>query len=313
MKKGKVKDVAGFFLLAVSVLFLIHRIRTLDVNMEKLLTLVNTAMLIAMPFLSVTIIFFNSYCWHMGLQLFSKKKLPIDKAYQAYAKANLMKYLPGNIGHYAGRQLFGAKMGIGQAELAAASFLEIAYSTLAMAVGAVLLSAPAVLEALREQMAGGMLLFAGIGICILFILAGLAFWIFRRNRYFDAAWKLLRTPAFWRVMVVSFLLCSFGSMLMSLEYVIVLGQYETLHFSRMLLVMSANYAATFIGFITPGVPGGIGVREVVLLEILEPFFSEEVILLSAVICRCIMILGDLAAAFISRMFVDGAEPLDMDG
>ncbi len=313
MKKDKVKDVAGFFLLVISVLFLIQRIRALDVDMGKLLTPVNTAMFVAMPFLSVVTIFFNSYCWRINLQLFSKKKLAANKAFRAYAKSNLMKYLPGNIGHYAGRQLFGVNMGIRQIELAAASFSEIVYSAFAMVVCAVLFSASAVVQALWEQITGEMLSFAGIVICAMLLLCCLAICFFRKNRYFEAMQKLLRTPVFWYVMVVSFLVFSFGSMLMSLEYVIVLGQYETLHFSRMLLVMSANYAATFIGFITPGVPGGIGVREVVLLEILTPFFSEEVIILSAVICRCIMILGDLAAAFISRMFIDGAESLDMDG
>ena len=50
-----------------------------------------------------------------------------------------------------------------------------------------------------------------------------------------------------------------------------------------------------IGFITPGVPGGIGVREAMMLMFLTGIASEEKILTSAIIYRIISVLGDLCS------------------
>ena len=50
-----------------------------------------------------------------------------------------------------------------------------------------------------------------------------------------------------------------------------------------------------IGFITPGVPGGIGVREAMMLMFLTGLASEEKILTSAIIYRIISVLGDLCS------------------
>jgi uncharacterized membrane protein YbhN (UPF0104 family) len=55
--------------------------------------------------------------------------------------------------------------------------------------------------------------------------------------------------------------------------------------------------------VTPGVPGGIGVREAAMLFILSPFFSSEAILLAAVAQRVIFIIGDVITVPISKLFV----------
>ncbi len=102
---------------------------------------------------------------------------------------------------------------------------------------------------------------------------------------------------------MSLLLCSFGTILLAMEYVVLLGQYGTVDFHQMFILLSANYISVFIGFVTPGAPGGIGVREAVLIKMMSPFFQEDLIILAAVTHRIILILGDLFAVPVSRMFV----------
>ena len=50
-----------------------------------------------------------------------------------------------------------------------------------------------------------------------------------------------------------------------------------------------------IGFITPGAPGGIGIREAVMVLMCGSFMSTETIMLYAVTMRIISTLGDVVA------------------
>lgn len=58
-------------------------------------------------------------------------------------------------------------------------------------------------------------------------------------------------------------------------------------------VCGAYVVAWLIGFITPGAPAGVGVREVILLFLLENLTSMEGILLSVVLGRVVNVIGDL--------------------
>ena len=62
----------GMILTALAVIFLVRRMMALNVDFAKLITPVNIAMIVMMPFLSVMVIFINAYCWKLHLELFSK-------------------------------------------------------------------------------------------------------------------------------------------------------------------------------------------------------------------------------------------------
>lgn len=303
MKKNKIFDAAGIFLLAVSVIFLFHRITAMRVDFTRLLTPSNTVLMVSMPFFAVMVIFSNSYCWKMNLQMLSKKHIPVGDALQAYARANIMKYLPGNVGHYAGRQLFGSRMGIRQTELAVASVLEIIYNALSLALCSFIFFSQIADADLQEWYSGETSVWIGAALFALLIFAGLAVYVCRRNRYMVVICKLLERDKFWRTFFSSVLICSFGTFIFAMEYIALFGQYCILDFQGIILLLAANYTAVFIGFVTPGVPGGIGVREAVLIKILSPFFPEDNVILAAVSQRLIMILGDLLAVPVSRLFI----------
>lgn len=152
-------------------------------------------------------------------------KFIVAMLFSAYTKANLAKYLPGNVGHYIARQMFGAQIGLGQLHLALASLFEIGYSALSMLVLGLLFSASSVITLLQERFNGVSLVWIVAiivaGAVILFVLG----WVFRRNRYVTEIIILASKPRFWLIM--------FGS----------------------LALMSGSIASYFIGFVTPGVPG----------------------------------------------------------
>lgn len=56
--------------------------------------------------------------------------------------------------------------------------------------------------------------------------------------------------------------------------------------------------AWVLGFITPGAPGGIGVRETILTSGLTPFIGASAAVSIAIVARIIAILGDFFFIFL---------------
>jgi uncharacterized membrane protein YbhN (UPF0104 family) len=65
--------------------------------------------------------------------------------------------------------------------------------------------------------------------------------------------------------------------------------------------------AWFLGFVVPGAPGGIGIRESVLVLLLPPvlLLSKEVVLAGALIYRVITILGEALTYFWAKLVKKG--------
>ena len=51
----------------------------------------------------------------------------------------------------------------------------------------------------------------------------------------------------------------------------------------------------FLGYITPGAPGGIGVRETALILMLSPILGKESTLMASIILRLVTTISDVIA------------------
>lgn len=297
-------NILGIVLVILSLIFVFRRVGALNMDFSRLLTPSNVALLSAMPFLSVMTIFFSSYCWRLVLSLFTYKRIPVGNTFAAYAKSNVMKYLPGNVGHYVGRQIFGSQIGINQFYLGTASALELGYSALSMILFTLLISARTVVEELHTRFGEHAILWIGAlvggGVAVLVAVAIL----FHKNRYIKLLLELLKTPRFWLIMTMSTLVTWLVSIVYVMEYIAILGQYESFGFRTMGTIIAANFISIFIGYITPGAPGGIGVREAVMLALLSSNFPAEHILFASIVQRLISIVGDVITVPISLLFAD---------
>ena len=57
-----------------------------------------------------------------------------------------------------------------------------------------------------------------------------------------------------------------------------------------------------IGFLTPGAPGGLGVREAIMLMFLNDVLSQNLLLTSAILYRIICIIGDCLVFLLAQVF-----------
>lgn len=191
----------------------------------------------------------------------------------SYTKTQIAKYVPGNVVHLVTRHMYLKNFGLDHRPLASGSLLELASLPLAAVIAICL-----IMSLIGDTHLGSWKM--GTVVPPLFILAvGLsALVIWRTHR----SWRL---PA---IIVVSravgFMVCQ-GTIFAVVLY-IVSGSFVA-------LAVPAAIFAWLVGFLTPGAPGGIAVREALLVSLLAHVADDDAVLIAALILRVTTTVGDL--------------------
>lgn len=215
--------------------------------------------------------------------------IPFRPVYDTYARSALAKYLPGNIMHYAGRQAIGAQHGLRQMTMAAASVAEVLLVVAAgcgIGLAGILLSdstvgLPAHLPALPILLPAA---------ALTAVLAALA--IGRLGFGLPAAYRLppLPLPALGTALASSIGFMAGGALAFAAIGLIGTGAPDTVPVTVVIAAYGLGYVA---GYVTPGSPGGLGVREAVLVMLLTPAMGPEMPLTMAIGLRLAWILAEL--------------------
>lgn len=183
--------------------------------------------------------------------------LSVGSGIQIGLVAQIGKYLPGNVAHYFGRATLAANVGVPLASSGTSTAVEIISALFAAAVvsaGALLIEPEAahflalqLMDAFQAATAFIVMLMAGI--------FGLAVYLYRKRYSFGV---VLAPTAF---LAISFLLSglSFAALLAAAG--------ET---APNATIVALFVVAWVIGFIVPGAPAGLGVREAILIGFLAP-------------------------------------------
>lgn len=188
---------------------------------------------------------------------------------RTYGLSQLAKYLPGNVAHLASRQLLGASAGVPHAVLARSALYELA----GLAAAGVLLSLPAL-----PLIDGRLVRWAAPPAAAAVVLAALV----------AVRLKAGVRPARVLALHVIFLLTA-SLVFTSLLVLTVPDADRRLSWSA---VGGAYTAAWLVGFVTPGAPAGLGVRELVLVFLLDGRAAEQDLLTAVVLSRAVTLLGD---------------------
>lgn len=188
---------------------------------------------------------------------------------RTYGLSQLAKYLPGNVAHLASRQLLGASAGVPHAVLARSSLYELA----GLAAAGLLLSLPAL-----PLIDGRLVRWAAPPAAAAVVLAALV----------AVRLKAGVRPARVLALHVVFLLTA-SLVFTSLLVLTVPDADRRFSWSA---AGGAYTAAWLAGFVTPGAPAGLGVRELVLVFLLDGRAAEQDLLTAVVLSRAVTLLGD---------------------
>ena len=223
---------------------------------------------------------------------------PARALVRAYGVTSLAKYLPGNVFHFAGRQIVGARLGLSHAVIARATAVESLLSV-AMALGVALLAvavgseADAVLPFPRSFVAG--LVVALVVISLLLV----------SRRWLVGLGVAALDPL--AVLVAA----SFAAAFFAVSAVIAVATNALVQPTEApsAAIGAAYLFAWTIGYVVPGAPGGVGVREATLLGLLASTTPAPGILAFVLATRFITTLGDaLFAAFCSVLPTQPVSP-----
>ncbi|WP_197456805.1 hypothetical protein [Cephaloticoccus primus] len=212
---------------------------------------------------------FLSKAWQKLLFYF-KVPIEIRRAVRIYGLSQLAKYVPGNIFHLAGRQALGTAAGLPSGGLIKSTFWELGLIAVAGSLFSPLL-VPLLWGATPYLFSLGLW---GV------VLSSALFFI-RRIFSAEVSCALLWHCVFF---VVS------GSVFIAL-----LGTVSSIDFPAPLWpALCGSYVISWLaGFITPGAPAGVGVREFVLLFLLKGLVTESDLLLVIVLGRAVTVVGDV--------------------
>ncbi len=192
-----------------------------------------------------------------------------------YGRTQIAKYLPGNVFHFAGRQILGRRLGHSQADLATASLLETGELVLVAALMALPLAWPWLGAPSWWWSLGGALAAAIIGL----------WWLGRQ-----AVW---RPGDLARLLQAALLYGAF----FAISGIIAWGLVWSVHGGSdrppdPITSVAAFTMAWVAGFVVPGAAAGIGIREAVLIMALGSGVGPEIGALVAVALRLVTVGGD---------------------
>lgn len=244
-------------------------------------------MVIAMSASYGATLFLLAWNWVTILQAATAEPLPRKQLWLSYTKTQIAKYLPGNVLHLAGRHIYIRRLGVAHGALAKAAAVELV-SLPAAAVIAIGLTLP--FAGQLEIGPWGQANIIGVGVAVCLLLAAIILWRLRPNLIGPALLVSVRTIAFMFALGLIF-----AALLFSLS-----GLFLS-------VAIPAAVVAWLVGFLTPGAPGGLAVREAVLLSLLAGVAPSHDVLIAAILFRVVTTLGDLILYFVGGLLIADTE------
>jgi uncharacterized membrane protein YbhN (UPF0104 family) len=231
--------------------------------------------------------------WGVLVSAAMSARAPARAIASVYGRSQIAKYLPSNVVHFAGRQLLGGRLGWPQAAIAASSLLETALLVLAAVCG--MLAFGALLSERAFELVPAPLLWGAAAATLIgFVTARrLALgwgWLRRRVQGHIA----LDALASGRAVALAFLLYAVFFIGGGVICHILLASLDPAWtWRRAPWSILAFSAAWLAGFVVPGAPGGLGVREAALAYLLSDGVGEHAAVVTALLLRAVTVLGDV--------------------
>jgi uncharacterized membrane protein YbhN (UPF0104 family) len=215
------------------------------------------ACMAAASFIYACLVQLIGLAWHQMLSALDHPSISFRTALGIFNRSNVYKYLPGNVFHMVGRYALTKTAGASHSSLAFSQMSEVALLAASSMIVAFVFSQGILMRTLsRFGIADSLgwiwfslLVVAGaivVAICVRFGIV-----------------KLGRETVFTALRVVAiYLVFFFGSGLLAVLLTSSIYQADT---ATLLSVIGIAAGAWLLGFVVPGAPGGLGVREAVMI------------------------------------------------
>ncbi len=295
----KLTKIVGNLLVLTSFGFLFFVLSKLDFTaVKEMFQFSWIPIMIGFSFLFSFLYLYMAEGWRILLVLVSGACLDKHVIY-VYLKTVIFKYAPGNVFHFLGRHSLSKSHGLSHKSIAFANGVEILLQL--FAVSFIIMIGTLFFDISLNI--GDYLVLSKTKILLAFsLLVFLVAVVLFKKKYRET---LLSPEAFFSLtrVLLYHLVFLFGSAL------ILVGVYYFLldvpfTFSIFVQTIFASSIAWLLGFIVPGAPGGVGIREAILVLLLPSIMilSKELVLAGALIYRVVTISGEGLTYFWAKLF-----------
>jgi|GEM_PF-1220303 len=294
----KIFKVSSYILVIISFIFIYKSLTSFDKRQLYIfLSYKGLAILFFFSFLYSLNSFSFALAWRNLLRIFSAKNIPVKIVFGLYFKSNIAKYLPGNVFHFAGRHLLIEEKMVSHTQLLLANLFEIGLliiSSVSLVLIGVLTGLLEIPEVILSMISFKYLLGGSI---IIFIAGALIFILLFKTKRFEFFSNVLSLFNSGTVKKLLFSSCLYSIMYITTGIIFYLVIYyltgSDFSFILLLRVIFIFTLAWVSGYIVPGAPGGVGIREAILIIMMSPYHDQSVIAMASVILRIITIFGDI--------------------
>jgi len=300
--KNKIIPLIGQLLMLTSFVFIAMKLIQYNIDFSILASPFVTAGLLLAIFVFGVNIFLAAFNFRWLIGVLSGVSVECELVVTVYCSSNMYKYLPGNVMHFIGRNRLAIETEeLNHSQVALATVID----TLFLCFAAVIISAFCVFDYFMSYMRNInvsplvlTVIYAITVICILLAIvfrSSLETWLTK----YIAIIKNFKPTAMVRLLGVNAL----RLMVLAATYfatLMLLGQQVTSDMAPQIIGLFV--LSWVIGFIIPGAPGGLGVREVIILMFMGDILDESILLSSTIIHRVVCILGDFSAYVLALMY-----------
>jgi glycosyltransferase 2 family protein len=283
----------SWVLVAASLVFIVYAITRMDLRpLLKLARPVWGLYLVALSVVYASINILRGLNWALILALLENRAPRWVAAQAIYLRTEIAKYIPSNIMHFAGRHLFARKLGCSDAALVLSNVLDmglllfVAAVIVAISLAGGFITLPSAIYAMISYKK--LAFMAGAGILVFLFVFVLKF------RSLEARYRThlrARSVGLLALVIALFLpVFVFSSLILLAIIGPMLG--APLSAASAGFIFAGFTLSWTIGFIVPGAPGGLGIRETVMMLLFTPVFGPEIALAAALLLRVVSIAGD---------------------
>ncbi|QCB46087.1 lysylphosphatidylglycerol synthase domain-containing protein [Hydrogenophaga sp. PAMC20947] len=232
-------------------------------------------------------------------------QMPYLEALQIIAVSQMGKYLPGNIGHFTGRVLLGKAAGVPAGKTIATMAIET-FWTLAISASFTLAALVFFVHDLHQGLVDNahpvymaalsiaLLLAPFVGIQVFNVMLP------KLSRKLGRGALLVRPQLTTAVMVSLLMMLCFAILgsILELQAISLFGHGEG-NWLQLTLLFTVAWT---VGYMLPGAPGGLGVREAMMMQLLTPVIGIEVALGVSLTMRATSMVGDASAFLLGMLF-----------
>ena len=302
--KKKIIEILGWIISAAALYFVYQNVINIDLEAAKAKVSYSwIPYIIFFIAIYVLLMGFLATGWRYMLELLHGSELPKWRIIGIYTKTQIYKYIPSNLMHVIARIYFATQLGPSKSNVVQSYFLEIVFMVL-IGILIVLISTLTGSFSLSDELineirdfSGGKLKGFSLGILVFGALA-IGFYLVKALRNYKSS---LNRQNLMRLLKLAILLLAFFYGMGLVEYFVF---YSLLGMDITFLYVIALFTITWLGmFVIPGAPGGIGVREFIVITLLSPIYGPDDPTIGIIIFRVITVLGDALLLPLGSIFL----------